>query len=100
MQQAVADFKRWDYFRNDDFHVYLEYFSDQLFVHVGIFNFDKSVLAQIKEVWANVALDAYFDGYEDLFAYTKDNRIIKLIGGAVKVGQHENYEVWKWELQK
>lgn len=90
--------ERRTYYENEDFRVYLEEIKDQVFIHVAIFNFSKAVFKKIKEVWALALIDIYFAGYENVFAYTKDNRIIKLIGGAKKIGQHQNYEVWKWEL--
>lgn len=89
---------RRTYYKNDDFKVYLEEINDQVFIHVAINNFSKAIFKDIKEVWANALIDIYFAGYDDVYAYTKDNRIIKLIGGATKIGQHEEYEVWKWEL--
>lgn len=94
----MVEFERKTYTENENFKVYLEEINDQVFIHVGIHNFSKAILKQIKEVWAEIMVKMFFLGYEEAFAYTKDNRIIKLIGGAKKVGQHQNYEVWKWEL--
>jgi len=91
-------FDRRTYYQNDNFKVYLEEIDEQVFIHVAIYEFSKSILKDIKRVWAEVVVKLFFEGYENLFAYTKDNRIIKLIGGAEKIGQHDNYEVWKWDL--
>lgn len=98
MNAMPKDFQRKTYFENDDFRVYLEYFSEQLFIHVAIFRATPSVFTEIKEKWAEVMIDAYFQGFEEVFAYSQDIRIIEMIGGAEKVGEHENYEVWKWVL--
>lgn len=86
------------YEKTNDYQVWLEDINNQLFVHVAIYNPSKEVIKSIKEAWAHVLLDAWFDGYEEVFTYTKDNRIINIIGGAEKIGQHEEYEVWKWDL--
>lgn len=91
---------RRTYYENDDFRIWLEDINDQLFVHVAIYNATPSVVKTIKERWAELMIDCWFDGYEDVFTYTKDNRIIKQIGGAEKIGQHEDYEVWKWDLRQ
>lgn len=99
-RQVLKQLNRRTYEETDDYKVWLEDINEQLFVHVAIYNPSKDVIKSIKEAWANVILDAWFDGYEDVFTYTKDNRIIKMIGGAQKIGQHEDYEVWKWELRQ
>lgn len=91
--------QRKTYYEDENFKVYLEKIEDQPFVHVAIFNFSKAILREIKRVWADVVVTFYFEGYENLFAYTKDNRIIKLIGGAKMIGQHQDYEVWEWDLK-
>jgi hypothetical protein len=94
----MTNFERKTYFENEDIKVYLEHINEQVWVHVGIFNMNKAVLNKIKEQWGEVAIKTYLAGYETLYAYTKDNRIIKLIGGAELIGEHEGYEVYKWDL--
>lgn len=93
-----AKFERKTYYQNDDFKVYLENINDQVFIHVGIDKATKEVVSLIKQVFAEVVLKMYFLGYEELFTYTKDNRIVKMIGGAKYLDSHQGYEVWKWEL--
>lgn len=92
-------FNRQTYYEDEDIKVYLEEIDDNIFIHVGIFNISKSILQRIKEKWGEVVIKMYVLGYEELFAYTKDRRIINMIGGAVKIGQEKDYEVYKWELQ-
>lgn len=95
----LVDFERKTYYEDDDFKVYLEYFYDQLFIHVHIHNFNKAVLKRVKEKWAEIMLDAWFEGFENVFTYTKDNRIIEMIGNAIYIETAGGYEVWKWELK-
>lgn len=97
-REVLRTLNRRTYKETDDFRIWLEDINDQLVVHVAIFNPTPSVLKQIKEGWAELMIDCYFEGYEDVFTYTKDNRIIKYIGNAKLIGQAEDYEVWKWEL--
>ncbi len=103
MDIETEDFKRRTYFENDNFRIYLEEIQGNVFVHVAIHNATVSVVKDIKEKWTEIVLRMYFLGYEELFAYTNDSRIIELIGGATKVAdnikfQNKNYEVWKWDL--
>lgn len=92
-------FERKTYYRDDDVHVYLENIDDQVFVHVGIDHATKETVDRIKEKWGEIVMKMYFLGYEELFAYTKDPRIVNMIGGAEKIGQHQDYEVYKWDLR-
>ena len=90
--------ERKTYYQDDDIKVYLENINDQVFVHVAIYNANKSVFNKILQKWGEVVLKVYAAGYDNLFAYTKDSRIIKMIGGGEKIGEHEGFEVYKWEL--
>lgn len=92
-------FDRKTYYRDDDIHVYLDNIDEQVFVHVGIVNATKETIARIQEKWGEIVMKMYYLGYEELFAYTKDPRIINMIGGAEKIGQHQDYEVYKWDLK-
>jgi len=92
------DFNRKTYYQDSDIKVYLEEINDHIFIHVGINRMSKSVLKRIREKWAEVVIKVYFLGYEELFAYTEDNRIIKLIGDADLIAKYKGYEVWKWDL--
>ena len=97
-RKVLRKLNRRTYKETDDFRIWLEDINDQLVVHVIIYNPSPSVLKQIKESWGELMIDCYFQGYEDVFTYTKDNRIIHYIGNAKMVGKHQDYEVWKWEL--
>lgn len=90
--------QRETYYENNDFRVYLEEINGQVAIHVAIYNFSKAIFKDIKAIWAEVLIQMYYAGYEEVFAYTKDNRIVKMIGGATMVGEAKGYEVWKWEL--
>lgn len=95
----MTKFERKTYYEDDDIKIYLENIDDQVWVHVGIYNMSKPVLKKIKGHWGDIAIKTYLAGYDYLHAYTKDNRIIKLIGGADKIGEHEDYEVYAWALK-
>lgn len=93
------DFQRKTYVETNDFKVYLEEIQGQVFIHVHIYNFSKSILKEIKKYWAEIVYRMYLLGYENLYAYTKDHRIINMIGGAKQIDKtKDNYEVWKWEF--
>lgn len=83
----------------DDYRIWYENMEDQLVIHVVIHNATKSVIEEIKEGWAELLIEAYFEGFEFVYTYTKDSRIVNMIGGAILVATHEDYEVWQWDLR-
>jgi hypothetical protein len=93
------EFERITYYQDDDIKVYLEEVGEQVFIHVAIYSFSKSVLKKIKAKWGEVIQKMYINGYEEAFTYTKDSRIVKMIGYPEMIGQKDGYEVWKWELK-
>lgn len=99
----MEEYERRTYFENDDYRVYLENILDNVFIHIVIFNINKPIVRDLKKMFGEIVLKMYFLGYEELFCYTTDNRIVKIIGGATKVAenvkfQNKDYEVWKWDL--
>lgn len=86
------------YYEDNDIKIVLEEIGEQMFIHVGIFNMTKEILNKIREKWGEVVISLYFEGYENLYTYTKDNRIVKLIGSPEYVDTADGIEVWKWDL--
>lgn len=94
----LPNFNRKTYKETDDYKIYLEEIGDDVYIHVAIYRSTPSVIKEIIEQWKEVVVRMYFLGYEKLYAYTKDNRIVKLIGHAKKLTEYEDYEVWVWDL--
>lgn len=69
-----------------------------LFVHVEIRKFNKSTLKKIKEDWSELLIELYFQGYEEVFTYTQDMRIVDLVGGGEVVGEKGIWKIVKWDL--
>ncbi len=91
---------------DEEFQLWYEVINEELFVHVHIYSFNKTVLRDIKETFALLLIDAYFDGWEDVFTYTEDDRIVRLVGGgAIEVGVNDpklkslGLRMFKWVLK-
>lgn len=81
-----------------------EKLNDQLFVHIEIMVASASVFTRIKEAWTAFMAQAYFEGYEDIYTYTQDPRIVKLVGGAIelkddRLKETPDWRMFKWELK-
>lgn len=95
---------RTTFYRTKDYTLSFENINGYLFVHIGVRNFSKAILTSMKKAWWEFSRYAYFEGYEEIFAYTCDPRIAKMVGGAVEIGQDDpdlvntGLRMFKWEL--
>lgn len=89
---------RKTFYEDSDFRLSLEEIKEQAFVHVELNKFSKAILSRLMEQWKEVLMRFYLLGYEEIFTYTRDPRIVNIVGGATKIGEHKGYEVYKWEL--
>lgn len=87
------------FYADDDFILILEELNEQAFVHVHLNEFSRKIFKKLLEQWKEVLMRFYLLGYEEIFTYTKDPRIVNMVGGAQKIDEHEGYEVYKWELK-
>lgn len=94
----MSNYERIDYYEDDDIKVYLEKIDGLPFIHAGLYNVNKRVINKVREKWGEIIIGLYELGYDVVYTYTKDNRVINLIGGAEKVGDREGYEVYVWDL--
>lgn len=90
------------YAKDEDIDLSYEVINDCLFVHVVFERFNKAILSKTRIAWERMLIDAYFDGWEQVFTYTKDPRIINLIGGATEMFDDKlneiNMRMFKWDL--
>jgi hypothetical protein len=90
--------KRTTYIENDNYKLSLEEVEDCLFVHCEIKHPSKSALIELKADWAELLIQLYFFGYEEVFTYTRDMRLPNLVGGGSVVGSWDDWRVVKWDL--
>lgn len=89
---------RTTWYEDEDYHMTYELIDNMVFVHVTFDRFSKKVLSDLKEKWLGFKLKLYSLGYEYVFTYTKDTRIVNLIGGGQQIGRWNNYKVIAWDL--
>ncbi len=90
--------RRQTVFENEDFVLSLENINSLPFVHLVCNKFDKKIFKDIKERWSELLVTLYFDGYEEVYTYTKDLRIPNMLGGGEVVGEHNGFKVVRWGL--
>jgi hypothetical protein len=100
---AMYNYIKKKFYEDDNITITLEEADGYLMAHVTIFSFSRSVLKRIQEVWYEICERAYWQGYEEIYTYSNEPRMFKLIKGGSEVGGFEkdgaNYKVWKWELK-
>lgn len=90
------------FYKDDDFIIWYEIEQGELLAHIGIVNASKKIMERALRVWADFKARAYFEGYERILTYTKDERVFKWFPFAERKGNFllngRTYGVWQWEL--
>lgn len=88
--------------KDEDCKITLEELDGKLFVHVGLFKFSRPVLEKLLIIWATIKAKCYYLGYEAIYTYTRDPRIVKFFPNGEELGDYEyqgqNYKVFQWVL--
>jgi hypothetical protein len=90
------------FYKDDDFQIWYEMEQGELLVHIGIFKATKQTMERALAVWADFKAKAYFDGFERIITYTRDERVFKWFPFAERKGDFtlggRKYGVWQWAL--
>lgn len=91
------------YYEDKDFVLTVEMFNELPFIHLNLHRASKEIIDRVMKKWAEVKALAYFEGYEKIYTYTKDERMFKFFcpdkvydEGFPHRG--ETYKVAEWEL--
>ena len=77
MLQVMFSYKEKDYYEDEDALVRLEEVDEQLFVHVKLLKASKEIMENLLKVWSEIKAKAYWDGYEAIYTYTNDDRMLE-----------------------
>lgn len=95
--------KRWTYFENDDFTLSLEEANGELYVHLALDHVSKTSINEVRRVWEEIKYECFWLGYENIYSYTSDMRVVKLFEGWSPIGKvnynETEYEIVRWELK-
>jgi len=89
---------RLTWYENDNYKMTYEVIDGEVYIHAVVDNFSKSVLNDMREKWLAFKLKLYSLGYENVFTYTKDIRIVNLIEAGEMIGETQGLKVVRWEL--
>lgn len=94
---TVSEKKTW--YEDENYEVTYMVCNNELYGHLQIFNLTKSVYKDIpKKVHAFLA-NAKKSGWEAVYSYTDDDRVIRLLDGKGRIiGEAEGHKVVQWEL--
>lgn len=85
--------------RDEDFEITWDEIDGELWVHLRLHKASRSILLKVLEAWARFKAHAYFGGYEAVYSYTNDKRILQYFPGSIVIDTIENdIEVVKWDL--
>lgn len=91
--------KRQTAYQDENILFQFEFIKEQLFVHVVFKKVSKAIIGQFKTVWKNFKDYVYWQGYEDIFTYTFDPRIIRMVEPAKQIGYNNKLGgIYQWVL--
>lgn len=91
--------KRQPAYVDDNVSFEYEFINDQVFVHVVFLTTPtKASIEKLKTVWFNFKDYVYWQGYEDIFTYTKDPRVMNIIDPGKYLDTVNGLEVYQWVL--
>lgn len=100
MLQEASEIKQEVYSGNDNYIMSIEDVDSYLFVHIDVHNWSPSILKLIRCDFEELKLDAYGNGYDNIFSYTSNPKFAKLVDGSCKYADSidDGVEVLYWEL--
>lgn len=76
--------KKEIYESNDIVNVELEEMNELLFAHIDVKIFGKEVLLYIQSLWEQLQFDAWANGYDEVFIYSKNDKFVSLLDKSIK----------------
>ena len=97
------EYKKGVWYEDENFRIDVEEIMFKPYIHVEVYNFSKSILKKIKEIFMEVYAGAYFEGYDGLYAYTPNFKFLKFFEGYEVIDEvnyrGRDYKVVKWALK-
>lgn len=99
----MSDYVKYIFYSDEKLLVTLEKLDGYVLAHVSIFSPDKKTIKRLLEIWVEILARAYWQGYEEIYTYTKDERMLKIVKGGEIIGEYERngeiFKVVKWDLK-
>lgn len=84
-------------YEDEDLLVEAEMVKGNPFIHISVLRFSKSVMKKIKELWEDVKVGFYYEGYDVLYAVSPNHKFSKVMGGKLHSTLADGKGVYKWE---
>lgn len=87
------------FYKDDDFDISWDLVNDNLWVHLHLNKASRPILLKALEAWAMFKAHAYFSGFDAVYSYTEEKRILKFFPNSILIGKIDDIEVVKWDLE-
>ena len=84
-------------YEDADFVVKAEMVKGNPFLHISVVNFNKTVMKRIKNLWEDIKVGFYYEGYDVLYCVSPNHKFVKVIGGELHATLEDGKGVYKWE---
>lgn len=86
-------------YQDDDLLVEGELIKGNPFLHCTVLDFKKSTMVKALDLWEDIKIGFYLEGYDEIFSVSKNKRFIKFIRGVLHKELDGEVGVYKWELK-
>tara|TARA_R110000850_G_scaffold265546_1_gene395349 strand:+ start:89 stop:373 length:285 start_codon:yes stop_codon:yes gene_type:complete len=84
-------------YQDDTFIVKAQLVEGNPFIHVSVLEFSLDVMKRMKEVWEDIKVGFYYEGYDALYAVSPNHKFSKVMGGELQSTLEDGKGVYKWE---
>lgn len=86
-------------YKTSDYEVALENYQGSLFIHVEVFKNSLGTIRELKGKFEELKSLLVEVGYENLWAYSKNNKFCKLFGATDKGSLDNGLNLYNWHLK-
>ena len=88
------------YSDNDNYKLVIEMEEDHLFLHIDVFNWNKSILKAIRLDMIRILYKSWQQGWKEIYAYTPNPKFANMIAPCEIIGLMEGRDdltIVKWD---
>lgn len=90
-------------YKDEDIKIYMEEEQGEMFVHMRMYRASRSIIEKALKVLAGIKAQMYWAGYENVYTYSADERLLNLLPLWEPVGEFQKdgktFKVVKWDLK-
>lgn len=86
-------------YKDEAFEFYIQEVDDKVFIHLDVWDYNKSVLLRMAEAFEDIKDACALDGVEEVYAFSPNHKFCLMGGGEliqITEWKRREYGVYKW----